>query len=352
MITEIIASNIEGFDNHEKVYKLSDDKSGLIGYIAIHNTNLGPATGGTRWIKYNSENEALKDVLHLSKSMTYKCALANLKFGGGKGVICSKIENNNRNEILKAYAECVNELEGLFTTGMDAGIDYGDTVVMASISPYILGQSVDGIKKEDTSKMAALGVFKCIKEINYRFIEAISAKKCKVAVKGVGKLGSELVRLLIKDGFEITIADNDVEKLLYFRDNFSNIKIVDADSIHKEPVDIYSPCALGNEFNFDNIKEVGAKIIAGGANNQLKTYFVGNELYNLGIIYLPDYIINSGGLINIVDELEEGGYSIGRVQSRIDQMSKNLLNIVDISVEENKPIYKIADDLAEKIIFN
>jgi len=348
MIKEINVAHLEGFKNHEHVYQISDESSGLEGYIAIHNTNLGPATGGTRWWHYGNEQVALHDALDLSRAMTYKCALAGVPFGGGKAVICSS-RSLPRGPILKAYGRIINELGGAFTTGTDVGTSEKDTMVMATESSYILGQPVVGMEKFSTSDMAALGVYTCLKAAYFELTGRKDLQGSSVAIKGIGKLGGYLAELLLRDGVLVVAAETDSERRRVFESRYPEVRFVDQSEIHKQPVDIYAPCALGGEFNLVNVHELEAKIIVGGANNQLSSPDVGDALHERGITYLPDYVVNAGGLINIVDELEAGGYQPKRVQERIQRMADVLLKIIGLSQKEKLPTYQIADHLAEEV---
>ncbi len=339
------------YDNHEKVVFFVDKTVGLRGYIAIHNTNLGPATGGTRIWHYKTDEEAVKDVLNLSKAMTYKCALAGVKFGGGKAVIISEQKNKN-SELLKAYVQEVDKLQGEFTTGPDIGINESDTKIMSQQSKYILGHSTDGGKRFSTSDMAALGVFYGIQGVVKELKGVEKLDGIKVAIKGVGKLGGELLRLLIENNANVIVADinKDVENRI--KGIYPNIEFVDYKKIHTYPVDIYSPCALGDEFNHTSIKELKTRIIVGGANNQLSSEMIGEELYNKGIFFAPDFIVNAGGLINIVDQFEGGGYQKERVLARIENIKVILKKVAERSKLEKLSPNFIAKKIAEDIIIN
>lgn len=350
MLSDEEIKNLPEFDNHEKIVRLYDKASGLNGFIAIHNTNLGPATGGTRrWI-YTSEEEAIKDVLNLSRAMTYKCALSGVKFGGGKAVIIANPKDENI-EMFRAYAREVHKLGGKFTTGPDIGISENETKIMAEETPYVLGHKNDSIARQSTSDMAALGVFLSIKQAVGQ-IMGQPINGLKVAVKGLGKLGGELVKLLVSGGAEILAADIDSVKIEQIKMELPDIDIVPSHLIHTYPVDIYSPCAVGGDLNEQNILELKAKMIIGGANNQLESKIVGLKLYEQGIFYAPDYVVSAGGLINVTDELDEGGYSAERVMVRVENIRQTLAKVIEISQAEKKPTNLVADAMAQEIIFN
>lgn len=335
---------LKEFDNHEMVIGLSDDKSGLKGYIAIHSTNLGPALGGTRWQHYPSEEAALRDVLNLSKAMSYKCAIAGLPWGGGKAVIFAEPDADKEAQ-LKAYAKLVEKLNGLFKTGTDLGIFDSDVRKMARHTQHMLGVSAADRGDLTTSKAAALGVYYCIKAaLDFSFNNE-SVKRRTIGIKGVGKLGGELVKLLIEDGANLIIADIDADKCRQLANEHPGIKIVVPKEIHKQRLDVYSPCALGNELTSKVIKELKSKIIAGGANNQLANENIGNRLFEAGVLYAPDYVTNAGGLIYVADELEKDGFHKERVLQRVKELQVLLMDILKISKQKDIPTHQVANEI-------
>lgn len=335
------------FDAHQSVSFLRDPKTGLKAIVAVHNSNLGPATGGTRMYDYKNESDALRDVLNLSKAMTYKCALAGVNFGGGKAVIIGK-ESKKSSALFKAYGKKINEFRGAFTTGCDVGITEADTGHMAMESEYILGHKTT---KHATSEMAALGVFYGIEAaLVFKFGKA-DFKKRIVAIKGLGKIGGELLRLLYEKDTTIIAADLEKALIREYKKKYPKIKIVSPRAIMTIPADVYAPCALGGDLTKKSIQKLKAKIIAGGANNQLEEESVGALLHKGGILYVPDYVLNAGGLIHIVDELEKNGYNERRVLKRIERIKKTVTDILRASLEKNIPTNEIANMLAERIIY-
>lgn len=336
-------------DNHEAVYSFFDNNTGLRGFLGIHNTNLGPATGGTRMYPYKCEKEALRDVLLLSKAMTYKSALAGVPFGGGKAVIIGGSEIKSEG-MLREYGKVIDSFKGGFTTGTDMGITHEDTETMATESEYILGQK-NTVEKFDTSDMAALGVFFSIKEGLREIFGSPSVRGKKISINGVGKLGGELLRLLMEEGAEVVAADINLEVVEKIKSEYRDVKFVDPEVIFSQKVDAYSPCAIGGEFNEKTISRLDTKIISGGANNQLVSDTIGESLYKLGILYIPDYIANSGGLINIVDEMEENGYNKDRVTEKITSIGETVRKIINLSKARGKSTNIVANELAKKIIY-
>jgi leucine dehydrogenase len=341
MIKEINVKNHQAYAGHEKVFYFEDKSTKLKGFLAWHNTKFGPATGGTRLYNYASEKEAINDVLRLSEAMTYKCAISDLPFGGGKTVIIGNKKLKNE-KYLSAYAKIIDSFKGKCTTGTDVGISDADAIYMSKITPYILkGNS----GKVTTSQMASYGIYIGIKSSLKFLLPNKSPKDIHVTIKGVGKIGFELTKFLMKDGFKVTIADIDKEKVKNIKKIFPKVKVIDYKKIHKIKSDIYSPCAMGEEFTPKTIKELNCLIIAGGANNQLKKESLSKEIFNRGIWYIPDYLINSGGLIQIVDELDKSGYNKKRVIRRLKNIGKTVVQILKKSKATNKDPFLVTKDI-------
>lgn len=350
MLEEV--KNISGlpeFDSHKAIYRFEDGVNNLRGFIAIHNDNLGPATGGTRMFPYVSEDDALRDVLKLSRAMTYKCALAGVRHGGAKGVIIADPESDKNERLLRAYAKMVNELKGKFYTGEDVGLTEDDVQIMLQESKFFIGKrGVAG----DPSPFAALSVFYAMETVLNEVMEKGNFFSIKVAIKGIGKVGSELLRLLMRAGAKAVTADIKASVADSIRLKFPQVKIVRPEAIHKQNADIFSPCALGNDITNANVSDIQAQIICGGANNQLESSEVGDLLFKRKIFYVPDYVANAGGLINVVDELEKGGYKRERVLHRIEHLKDTLRTLYLFSQQKNQPPHRIADKLAEDIFKN
>jgi len=337
------------FDNHKALYRFEDAVCGLKGFIAIHNDNLGQATGGTRMFPYKTEEEAITDVLKLSRAMTYKCALAGVRHGGGKAVIIGDPEKDKSKEMLYAYADAVNSLKGSFSTGEDVGISEDDVQSMLEKSRFFNGRrGVAG----DPSPYAALSTFYALGTTVEECFGMEGLFNRTVALKGIGKVGTELLKLLTGVGAQIIAADIKPAVVQEVLARYPQIKVVAAEQIHAENAEIFSPCALGGDLNEKTVKEIKARIICGAANNQLAGAAVGNLLFKKNICYVPDYVANAGGLINVVDELEEGGYNRKRVLLRIENIKNTLRTIYLVSRQKNQPPVRVADRLAEEIFKN
>lgn len=333
------------FANHEFVMTLTDEASGLHAYIGVHSTKLGPALGGTRMKTYESESGALHDVLNLSKAMSYKCALANLPYGGGKAVIVAS-EGQNRKEILSAYARLVDKLQGLFKTGTDVGITDEDVAHMGNHTSHMLGLTEADRGDLSTSKTAALGVFCAMKAALNKLYGSSDFTNRSVAIKGTGKLGGELARLIYEAGGKLVVSDIDAAACAELKRRLPDITVVENSTIHMQPVDIYAPCALGNEFTMESIEDLDCKAIVGGANNQLASVEVGDSLSGRGIMYAPDYIANAGGLIYVADELELGGFNKERVIERTKAIEETMTTIFDKAEHDKQPTHRVADTIA------
>ncbi len=334
------------FAGHEKVLEIDDAESGLSGFIAIHSTKLGPALGGTRIHNYASKEAALRDALRLSHAMTNKCAIAKLPYGGGKGVIILDPKRKNQ-KLLDSYAEHVKILKGKFYTGEDVGLSEADVQEMLKVCDYFIGRTGQA---GDPSAYAALSVFYCI-QVAMKFVYGSESLKGRtVAIKGLGKTGSELLRLVSAEGAKAIVADNNVEIIENVRAAYPDAQIVPAEEIISQQADIYAPCALGDEFNLKTAGLLKTKIICGTANNQLETPEIGTVLFEKGIVYIPDYVANAGGLINVADELEAGGYNKARVLQRIGNIKQTCALIIEESAKLKQATNFVADSLAENFI--
>jgi leucine dehydrogenase len=322
-LISVIRNN--SFSRHQRVYALDNPQIGLYGFIAIHHLVNGKSVGGTRMYNYSSDKEALHDALILSKTMTYKCVVAGVKYGGGKGVINVR-GKFDRKKVLAEYAKAVSSLKGAFYTGEDVGISKSDVQHMLNISPFFIGKEGQA---GDPSPYAALSTFRALEASVMHRYHTRKFKGLKVAIKGVGKVGSSLLRMLIKEGCLISISDVDAKVVSNIVNEFPQVTKVPPSRIHSLNVDIFSPCALGNDINKGNINEIKAKIICGAANNQLENEALANVLMKKRITFVPDYLANAGGLIDVVDELEPNGFSKKRVLSRVNRLSLKVRKVLE-----------------------
>jgi len=336
---------IPEFHDHEAVVYLNDKKSGLRGFIGIHNTNLGPAAGGTRYWHYTSEKDALRDAMRLSRAMTYKCALARVPHGGAKGVIMAN-SHHRASELFTAYAKRVNLLRGTFSTGEDVGLTPEHLRVLEKNSPYIIGRERFA---GNPSPWAAKGVFHAMRAALETTFGTDEIAGRTFAIKGLGKVGTVLCGMLYERGGRIIGADIDAARVKSVKRKYPKVEIVSPKDIHHQRVDVFAPCALGDEFSKKTIPQLRCQVVCGGANNQLTTPEDGNRLHSWGILYVPDYLANGGGLINVVAELDKRGYSRKRVERKVQGIYGTAKEIIQRSRGENKPTSEVADRLAETI---
>lgn len=330
--------------DHEEVVFCHNKEVGLKAIIAIHNTALGPALGGTRMWNYANEEEALIDVLRLSKGMTYKASAAGLNLGGGKAVIIGDPKKDKTEAMFRAFGAFVNSLHGRYITAEDVGTKVQDMEYVFMETPYVTGIPATFGGSGDPSPYTAHGVLMGIKASVKEKLGADNLKGVRVAVQGLGNVGYHLVGFLIKEGASVMAADIDQAKVKSVVDEFG-VKAMDPQTIVTTECDVFAPCALGAVINDSTIGELKCKIVAGGANNQLAEYKHGDFLMERGILYAPDYVINAGGLMNVFVELE--GYSSERAFEKTTQVYDNLMNVYRIAKAEKIANHKAADRLAE-----
>ncbi|RMA58030.1 Glu/Leu/Phe/Val family dehydrogenase [Ulvibacter antarcticus] len=295
------------FDNHEQIVFCNDKDTGLKAIIGIHNTVLGPALGGTRMWQYNSEWEALNDVLRLSRGMTFKSAVTGLNLGGGKAVIIGNAKTQKTPELMLRFGEFVHSLSGRYITAEDVGMETKDMDLVRTVTPFVTGISEEIGGSGNPSPITAYGVFMGMKAAA-KFAYGSDVLEDKVVyVQGIGNVGEALVENLTNEGAKIYISDINRERLEEVRDKYS-VTIYEGNNLYAEKMDIYAPCALGATVNDETINQITAKVIAGAANNQLADENKhGMLLREKGIVYAPDFLINAGGIINVYAELENYG---------------------------------------------
>ena len=287
-------------DNHEQIVFCNDDKIGLKAIIGIHNTVLGPAIGGTRMWDYISDEEALNDVINLSKAMSYKSSLAGLNAGGGKAVIIGdpKIKSE---KFIKRFGEFINDLNGKYWTAQDVNMTTQDIVWIKEKSKFVVGLPKEHGGLGDSSSPTALGVYMGIKSAVNHISGNDSLNNKNVLVQGVGNVGRKLVDHLLSENANVFVCEINSKNIDAIRDK--KVTIIDPENIYDSHYDIISPCALGGTINIDSLKKIHCDIIAGAANNQLQNdNEVPEELNRKNILYIPDFLINAGGIISVYHE--------------------------------------------------
>ena len=337
------------FDRHEAIHFIHDAATGLAAIIAIHSTALGPAAGGCRRWRYASDTNALTDALRLSRGMTYKNAIAGLKFGGGKSVILASDAAPKSPELFRAFGRAVESLGGRYITAEDVGITVEDMRHVGEETRYVSGLPKSGDSAGgDPSPVTAQGVFSGIEMAVKRRLGKDSLDGVRVAVQGVGNVGLALCRLLHEAGAELTVADVNRANLRAASDAFP-VTIVPPTEILYSDVDVLAPCALGNILTSVTIPKIKAKVIAGAANNQLSNDGDGKRLAERGILYAPDYVINAGGIINVAHEYF-GGRTDTDVRTDIARIPERLDKIFAEAESTGRPTNMVADELARRIV--
>ena len=330
--------------DHEQLLFCHEPSSGYRGLIAIHNTTLGPALGGTRYWKYASEDEAVIDALRLSKGMTYKAAVAGVNLGGGKSVIMADGKGIDREAIFRAHGRFVESLKGRYITAEDVGTSPADMDYIKLETDHVVG--LQG-RSGDPSPVTAHGVYRGMKAAALSKFGSDSLKGKTVAVQGCGHVGYYLCQYLAEEGAKLVVTDVAAEKVKKVVDTFK-AKAVGPDEIYGVEADIFAPCALGAVINDRTLAQFKVKVIAGGANNVLAEPRHGDELEKRGILYAPDYVINAGGLMNVNGELE--GWSAERAHRKAGEIYDTMLKVFKLAKEEGLPTYRAADRLAERRI--
>ena len=337
---------METYDYEQLVF-CQDKTSGLKAIIAIHDTTLGPALGGTRMWNYATEEEAIEDALRLAKGMTYKNAAAGLNLGGGKTVIIGDPLKDKNEEMFRAFGRFIQGLNGRYITAEDVGTTVADMDLIHEETNYVTGISEAFGSSGNPSPVTAYGVYVGMKAAAKEAFGSDSLEGKTVAVQGVGNVAYTLCEYLHKEGAKLIVADINQSSVDRVVNAFGAVQ-VDVNDIYSVEADIFAPCALGAIINDNTIPQLKAKVIAGSANNQLRETTHGDLIHEMGIVYAPDYVINSGGVINVADELN--GYNAERAMKRVATIYDKIERIFEISKRDGIPSYVAADRLAEERI--
>ncbi len=324
------------FDNHEQIVFCNDKDTGLKAIIGVHNTVLGPALGGTRMWQYNNEWEALNDALRLSRGMTFKSAVAGLNLGGGKAVIIGDAKTQKTPELMKRFGEFVHSLSGKYITAEDVGMETADMDLVREVTPYVTGISESKGGAGNPSPITAYGVYMGMKAAaKFKYGSDVLENK-RIIVQGIGHVGESLVEHLRKEGANVIITDINQARLEEVKAKYG-AEIYTGENIYSLDADIYAPCALGATVNDNTINQLNVDIIAGAANNQLENEAKhGKILSQKGIVYAPDFVINSGGIINVYAELE--GYGKDEIKQKTENIYNTTLEVLkNAELEEVTP---------------
>ncbi len=337
------------FDDHERVIFCRDAQTGLKAIIAIHSTALGPAAGGTRLWAYETDDAALHDVLRLAQAMSYKNAMAGLRFGGGKAVIIKGDDFEGSADLYEKYGEFVDQLNGDYVTAEDVGMSVEIMEIVARRTRYVSGLTAKaGHAGGDPSPKTAYGIYKGIESAVRFQLGRNSIEGLKVAVQGVGNVGYHLCRYLSDAGAKLIVSDIDQARVKRACDEFGATP-AGVDEIVMQEADVLAPCALGATISAATIPTLKATIVAGGANNQLDTPEDGQRLADAGILYAPDYVINGGGIINVASEYFDDADD-DEVMRRVAEIGPRLTGIFESARKSGKATNVVADEMAREII--
>ena len=336
--------DLADFDDHEGVHLFRDVPSGLTAIIAIHSTALGPAAGGTRFWRYTDHQAAITDALRLSRGMSYKNAMAGLPVGGGKAVILAGPDSAKSPELLTAFARAVDSLNGRYVTAQDVGMSEADMVALSRVTSHVAGlPGQGGDPGPSTARGVALGVIAAAK----RALGRADMDGVHVAIQGVGSVGGGTARILAEHGARLTLADVDMARAERLASELG-ATAVPADTIMTVEADIFSPCALGAILTTESVAALWVKAVAGGANNQLATGTEDALLQARGILYAPDYVINAGGIVNVMRIVD--GSDDAAIAARVAEIPVRLEAIWAESETSGDTPARVADRMAQAMI--
>ncbi|MBO6717279.1 MAG: Glu/Leu/Phe/Val dehydrogenase [Rhizobiaceae bacterium] len=346
-VTDITAqaAKLEAFDGHECIWLGRDEERGLTAIVAIHDTRLGPALGGTRVWPHETFDAALTDALRLSRGMTYKAAVANLPLGGGKAVIWADPARDKTPQLLDAYAEMLAQLDGQYFTAEDVGLSLADADYLRERARNVTGTTKGG--SLNPSPVTAHGVYLGLKAAFAWRNGHDDLTGVRIAVQGLGSVGWALCERLRDDGAKLIVSDINELRVAKARKELG-AETTTPDAILAAEADIFAPCALGAVLSAETIPLLQAGIVAGAANNQLAGHDDAKLLMDRGILYAPDYVINAGGLINVAGELDPDGYDRERVMARLPEIPRTLTDIFARAEKQGRPTNDVAREIAEE----
>ena len=348
-MTSSPADGVDVFElgvEHEQVVFCNDPGTGLKAIIAIHSTALGPALGGTRFYPYASTADAVRDVLNLSRGMSYKNALAGLDLGGGKAVIIGDPAKDKTEALLRAYGRFVQSLNGRYFTACDVGTFSVDMDVVARECDFVTGRTVAHGGAGDSSVLTAYGVFQGMRASAEAVWGTPTLSGRTVGIAGVGKVGHHLVKHLVDDGARVVVTDVNPPAVEAMVAQYGATAVADADALVRAEIDVYAPCAMGGALTDEVVDVLTAAIVCGAANNQLEHPGIEKALADRGILYAPDFCVNSGGVIQVADELE--GFSFERAEQRASGIFETTQAVFELAKSDSVTPAEAADRLAER----
>ena len=344
--------DLPAFEGHEAVHAFHDEKTGLRTIIAVHSTARGPAAGGCRMWAYASAEEALDDALRLSRAMSYKNAVADIAHGGGKAVIIGDSRTGKSPALFEAFGRAVEAVGGRYWTAEDVGVSPADLEAARRTTRYVAGLEGHPAASGDPSPVTAEGVFRGLK-LSAERAYGRGLDGMTVAIQGVGHVGAYLADKLHAAGVRLVVADVNADALRQVADR-TGAQVVAPEAILDAKADAFAPCALGGAVTLQALDRLQGKVVAGGANNQLATVEAGRELFDRGLVYAPDYVINGGGIINVAGEiraLDAGeAFDPAWVEGKLSRLMDTLAEVLDRSADERRPTHEIAGEIARSRI--
>ncbi len=342
-----MAFDLIDLTGHEQVAFCSDQGTGLRAVIALHDTSLGPGLGGTRFHPYPSMDAALADVLRLSRAMSYKNAVAGLDHGGGKAVIIGDPHRDKTDALLRAYGRFVESLGGRYVTACDVGTYVADMDVVGEETRWATGRSPERGGAGDSSVLTAFGVFQGMRAAAQHVWGEPSLAGRRVGIAGVGKVGGKLTPYLLEDGAEVVVADVDRDAVDHLCAAHPQVRAVeDVEELVRQDIDVFSPNALGGALDDDTVEDLRARIVCGGANNQLANGGTADRLAARGVVYAPDFLVNAGGVIQVADELH--GFDMDRARARTATIFDHTLEVLRSADADGVSPAVAADRIAEQ----
>ncbi len=340
------------FEGHEGVHAFSDEATGLKTIIAVHSTALGPAAGGCRMWPYESAEAALTDALKLSRAMSYKNAMAGLELGGGKSVIIGDSREDKTPQLFQAFGRAVERVGGRYWTAEDVGVSPADLEEARKETRYVAGLEGHKAASGDPSPVTAEGIFRgvrlCVERAYQRDLAGVT-----VAIQGVGHVGAYLAEKLHAAGAKLIITDVNPQALADVAAR-TNATVVAPDAIFDAEAEVFAPCALGGAVTFETLARLKGRVLAGGANNQLASPEVGCALFDKGMLYAPDYVINGGGIINVAAEIrgiqQDIAFDQAWVDAKLDALTATLGEVLDRAATEGRPTHEVANEMARERI--
>ena len=340
------------FEGHEAVHSFYDERTGLKAIIAVHSTARGPAAGGCRMWPFSTAQAALDDALRLSRAMSYKNAMADLELGGGKAVIIGDARAQKTPALFEAFGRAVNDLGGKYWTAEDVGVTPADLAHARKTTKYVAGLTGHPAASGDPSPVTAEGVFRGV-QLGVRRALGRELDGVTVAVQGVGHVGGYLCDKLAAAGAKLVVTDVNDDLLRQVAER-TGAKVVTPGAIFDADAEVFAPCALGGAVNHDTLSRLRCKVIAGAANNQLADADVGRKVFDRGILYLPDYVINGGGIINVAAEIRAidagGAFDPAWVDAKLARLMETLAEVLDRSKAERRPADHVANEMARSRI--